>query len=109
MIRPMAGILAAPPLIGPRYFYRNTFHGMKGRINEKDDPYFIGCEPVGTNYRGQAIGIKTNSGYSGIQPRGNIYFINNTFHAEDTMGFVSGSLGSRSGEKFILLIIPTPR
>lgn len=88
MIRPMAGISAAPPLIGPRYFYRNTFHGMKGRINEKDDPYFIGCEPIGTNYRGQAIGIKTNSGYSGIQPRGNIYFINNTFHAEDTMGFV---------------------
>ncbi len=88
IIRPMAGISAAPPLIGPRYFYRNTIHGMKGRVNEKDDPYFVACNPVGTNYRGQGIGIKTNSAYEGNIPRGNLYFFNNTFHAEDTLGFV---------------------
>ncbi|MFN4080031.1 MAG: right-handed parallel beta-helix repeat-containing protein, partial [Saprospiraceae bacterium] len=34
IIRPMAGISAAPPLIGPRYFYRNVIHGMQGRRNE---------------------------------------------------------------------------
>ncbi len=88
IIRPMAGISAAPPAIGPRYFFRNTFHGMKGRVNEQDDPYFIGCSPIGTNYRGQGIGIKTNSGYQGSLPPGNLYFFNNTFHTEDTLGFV---------------------
>jgi len=88
IIRPMAGISAAPPVIGPRYFFRNTFHGMKGRANEQDDPYFIGCNPIGTNYRGQGIGIKTNSEYRGSLPPGNLYFFNNTFYAEDTLGFV---------------------
>ncbi len=88
IIRPMSGISAAPPLIGPRYFYRNVFHGMKGRINEQDDPYFIGCHPVGTDYKGQGIGIKTNSGYQGNLPPGNLYFFNNTFHSYDTLGFV---------------------
>jgi Secretion system C-terminal sorting domain len=91
IIRPMAGISAAPPLIGPRYFYRNVFHGMKGRRNESDDPYFIGCAPVNGNYRSQGIGIKTNSGYEGAVPPGNLYFFNNTFHAEDTLGFVFSS------------------
>ncbi|HAD11942.1 MAG TPA: hypothetical protein DCF33_05835, partial [Saprospirales bacterium] len=93
-IRPMAGISAAPPLVGPRYFYRNLFHGMQGRRNEQDDPYFIGCEPVDQQYMGQGIGIKTNTG-SGLSPeRGNLYFFNNTFHASDTLGFVITSWDS---------------
>lgn len=88
ILRPMSGISAAPPLIGPRYFYRNVIHGMQGRRNESDDPYFIACSPVSSNYMGQGIGIKTNSAYSGIIPPGNLYFFNNTFHASDTLGFV---------------------
>ncbi len=88
IIRPMAGISAAPPLIGPRYFFRNIFQGMKGRINEQDDPNFIACNPAGSNYKGQGIGIKTNSGYQGSLPPGNLYFFNNTFYSDDTLGFV---------------------
>ncbi|MBP6433031.1 MAG: hypothetical protein KA319_14825, partial [Ferruginibacter sp.] len=88
IIRPMAGISAAPPLIGPRYFYRNVFYGMKGRRNERYDPHFIGCYPVSSNYKGQAVGIKTNSGYAGKGIRGNLYFFNNTFFSSDTLGFV---------------------
>jgi hypothetical protein len=84
----MAGFSAAPPLIGPRYFYRNLVHGMKGRRNVADDPYFIGCAPVGTNYMTQATGIKTNPLYTGGIPKGNLYFFNNTFHSADTLGFV---------------------
>ncbi|HLP92522.1 MAG TPA: T9SS type A sorting domain-containing protein [Saprospiraceae bacterium] len=93
-IRPMAGISAAPPLVGPRYFYRNLFHGMQGRRNEQDDPYFIGCTPVTENYMGQGIGIKTNTGNGLSSDRGNLYFFNNTFHAVDTLGFVFTSWDS---------------
>jgi hypothetical protein len=88
IIKPMAGVSAAPPLIGPRYFYRNVFHGMQGRRNEQDDLYFIGCSPIDNNYVGQGTGIKTNSDYTGNITPGNIYFFNNTFHAFDTLGFV---------------------
>lgn len=88
IIRPMAGISAAPPVIGPRYFYRNLIHGMKGRRNEKNDPHFIACQPIDQDYRSQAIGIKTNSDYQGNLPPGNLYFFNNTFHADDPLGFV---------------------
>ncbi|MCC6722211.1 MAG: T9SS type A sorting domain-containing protein [Bacteroidia bacterium] len=91
IIKPMAAISAAPPLIGPRYFYRNTIHGMQGRRNEQDDPYFIGCKPVGTNYMGQSLGIKTNPKYTGTIALGNLYFFNNTFHSKDTLGFVIAS------------------
>ncbi len=87
IIRPMAGISAAPPFIGPRYFYRNVIHGMQGRRNEQNDPYFIGCFPVSSNYKGQGVGIKTNPKSSSVPP-GNLYFFNNTFHSTDTLGFV---------------------
>lgn len=84
-VRPMAGISAAPPGIGPRYFYRNVFYGMRGRENVKDDPYFVGCTPP-TVYYSPATGIKTNS--SGTNPaRGNMYFFNNTFYSDDTLAF----------------------
>ncbi|MBK7221355.1 MAG: T9SS type A sorting domain-containing protein [Saprospiraceae bacterium] len=88
IIRPMAGISAAPPLIGPRYFYRNVIHGMAGRRNEQDDPYFIGCDLASNNYMSQGIGIKTNSGYAGDILPGNLYFFNNTFFATDPLGFI---------------------
>ncbi|MBU3699689.1 MAG: T9SS type A sorting domain-containing protein [Candidatus Kapabacteria bacterium] len=88
IIRPMAGISAAPPLIGPRTFYRNVITGMGGRRAEADDVYFVECFPVGSNYRNQGLAIKTNSGYQGGDARGNLYFLNNTFHAEDSLGFV---------------------
>lgn len=82
---PMSGISAAPPNIGPRYFYRNVFFGMRGRENAEDDPYFIGCNPPSA-YFSPATGIKTNS--SGISStRGNLYFFNNTFYSDDTLGF----------------------
>lgn len=88
MIRPMAAFSAAPPLIGPRYFYRNLVHGMQGRRNEADDPHFNGCSPINGKYMSQAIGIKTNPIYVGTVPKGNLYFFNNTFHSDDTLGFV---------------------
>ncbi len=86
--RPMAALSAAPPLIGPRYFFRNVVHGLTGRRNEKDDPYFVGCYPVSDAYFSAALGVKTNSGYSGTAPAGNLYCINNTFYSADTLGFV---------------------
>lgn len=61
---------------------------MQGRRNEKDDPYFIGCQPVNNVYNGQGVGIKTNSTYMENVPEGNLYFFNNTFHSDDTLGFV---------------------
>jgi hypothetical protein len=90
-IRPMAGISASPPLIGPRYFYRNVFHGMKGRINAVDDPSFKGCINPGTNYMSQGIALKTNGTFTYTEQPGNLYFFNNTFHASDNLGFVHTS------------------
>lgn len=87
VIRPMAGISAAPPLIGPRTFYRNVISGMAGRRAEADDVFFVECSPVGSNYRNQGLAIKTNSGYNGNIAPGSIYFLNNTFHSEDSLGF----------------------
>jgi len=86
IIRPMAGFSIAPPMIGPRYFYRNIVHHLQGRHNEQDDPYFIGCTPV-SQYNSQSIGIKTNSGLAFTINPANLYFINNTFYSEDTLGF----------------------
>lgn len=86
IISPMAAFSLAPPLIGPRYYYRNTIHHLKGRHNEEDDPYFIGCTPV-SEYNSQAIGLKTNSGVSTSPEAGNVYLINNTIHSDDTLGF----------------------
>jgi hypothetical protein len=90
----MAGISAAPPLLGPRYFYRNIFYGMKGRRTDKDDSYFVGCKPVGVNYQSQGLAIKTNSNYTGNGSPGSMFFFNNTFHASDTLGFVITSMKS---------------
>jgi hypothetical protein len=87
IIRPMSGISAAPPAVGPRYFFRNTFHGIKGRNNTNNDAEFWGCNPIGTEYKLQGIGIKTNTDDNNLTP-GNLYFFNNTFHAEDTLGYV---------------------
>lgn len=87
-IRPMSAFSAAPPLIGPRYFYRNLIHGLQGRRNEADDPYFTSCIPVTNNFMLQSIALKTNPIYTGTIPKGNIYLFNNTIHSEDTLGFV---------------------
>lgn len=87
IIRPMAGFSIAPPMIGPRYFYRNTVHHMQGRHNVQDDPYFIECAPP-TSYNSQGIGIKTNSGSGpGGANASNLYFFNNTFYSDDNLGF----------------------
>lgn len=99
VIRPMSGISAAPPLLGPRYFYRNVFHHMQGRRNEQDDPYFIECYPP-LEYKLQGIGIKTNSGVAPSPERGNLYFFNNTFYAEDTLGFGFSSWDSEWREAY---------
>jgi hypothetical protein len=82
----MAGISMAPPLLGPRYFYRNTIHHMAGRQNIQNDPYYIGCSPP-TDFRSAGIGIKSNSGALPDDRAGNVYFFNNTFHSDDTLGF----------------------
>ncbi len=84
----MAGISAAPPLLGPRYVYRNVFTGLKGRRSELSDPYFVGCQPAGSDYRMQAVAVKTNSSYVGKGLPGDLHVINNTIHAVDTLGFV---------------------
>lgn len=95
-IRPMAGISAAPPLLGPRIFYRNIFHHMQGRQNVQDDPYFSGCEPS-SDYKSQGLGIKTNIG-GGVAGGGAMYFINNTFYSEDSLGFTMTSWDAEWGE-----------
>ncbi|MBK8557451.1 MAG: T9SS type A sorting domain-containing protein [Lewinellaceae bacterium] len=92
IIRPMAGFSIAPPQIGPRYFYRNTIHHLTGRHNVQDDPYFIGCQPV-TQYNSSSLGIKTNSGVVSVDPA-NLYFINNTFHSSDSLGYAFSSWDS---------------
>jgi hypothetical protein len=91
IVRPMAGFSMAPPMIGPRYFYRNVVHSMQGRRNEQDDPYFVGCQPP-VEYVSAGVGIKTNPGVAGNI--GNLYFINNTFYADDELGFVFTSWDS---------------
>jgi len=99
IISPMAGFSMAPPMIGPRYFYRNTIHHLKGRHNEADDPYFVQCEAV-TTYNSQATGIKTNSGGGATTNPSNLYFFNNTFHSEDSLGFGYTLWGSEWKESF---------
>lgn len=82
----MAGISMAPPLIGPRYFYRNTIHHIAGRQNIQNDPYYVGCNPPMT-FKSAGLGIKSNSGAIPDDQAGNVYFFNNTFHSDDTLGF----------------------
>lgn len=69
----MAGISMAPPLIGPRYFYRNTIHHIAGRPNIQNDPYYIGCSPP-LNFKSAGVGIKSNSGAIPDDQAGNVYF-----------------------------------
>ena len=83
----MAGISAAPPLMGPRYVYRNVFAGMRGRRSEPIDPYFIGCSPSNNSYRMHAVAIKTNSTYAGNGSPGNLHVLNNTMYTDDSLGF----------------------
>ncbi len=86
IIRPMAGFSAAPPEIGPRYYYRNLVHEMRGRKNVELDPYFVACQPVGDNFHSQSVGLKTNSDAKNYE-EGNMYLFNNTFHSDDSLGF----------------------
>lgn len=86
IIGAMAGISMAPPLIGPRYFYRNTIHQIAGRQNIKNDPFYVGCSPP-VDFRSAGVGIKSNSGALPDDRAGAVYFFNNTFHSMDTLGF----------------------
>lgn len=102
IIRPMAGFSTAPPLYGPRYFYRNLIYGMEGRHNDPTDHCYWSCAPVGTNCRSVGVGIKTNSGYAGGNA-GNMYFINNTFYANDSLGFFFASPESNQWRKLMFV------
>ncbi|MBL7827582.1 MAG: hypothetical protein JNJ57_13190, partial [Saprospiraceae bacterium] len=82
----LAGISMAPPVGGPNYIFRNVFHHIISRWNVVDDPYYIGCQPV-NSYFSQGLGIKTNSGST--DGGALLYFINNTFHTADTLGFAA--------------------
>ncbi|MDX2248356.1 MAG: hypothetical protein SF052_16350 [Bacteroidia bacterium] len=85
--RCLAAFSNAPPETGPRYFYRNTISDIISRQNVENDPYYVGCAPV-SSYFSQGLGIKTNFGGS-INPNPSaMYFINNTFHTSDNLGFV---------------------
>jgi hypothetical protein len=86
----LAGISLAPPQVGPTYVFRNVFHHIISRRNTQDDPYYIGCQPV-SQYFGWGVGIKTNSGATGDAA---LYFINNTFHTSDSLGFAMYSWDS---------------
>jgi hypothetical protein len=86
IINPMAGFSVAPPLIGPRYYYRNVVHGMQQRPNIPQDHCYTGCLVTSGNCLSSGVGVKTNSGYTGTDA-GNLYFINNTFYANDSLGF----------------------
>lgn len=82
----MAGISMAPPLIGPRYFYRNTIHHITSRQNIQNDPHYVGCSPP-ENFKSAGVAIKSNSGAIPGDNAGSVYFFNNTFHSDDTLGF----------------------
>lgn len=82
----LAGISLAPPRLGPVYVFRNVFHHIISRDNEADDPYFVRCAPP-TTYMSSGIGIKTNPGPL-TDDAADLHFINNTFHTEDSIGFV---------------------
>ena len=85
IIRSKNAFSNAPPDVGPRYFYRNTVHHIKSRKNFLPDPHFNPCKAVDWVYQA-GTAIKTNSGADNAQPS-NLYFINNTFHSTDTLGF----------------------
>jgi len=86
IIGSMAGISMAPPLIGPRYFYRNTIHHIAGRQNIQNDPHYVGCSPP-MDFKSAGVAIKSNSGAVPDDRAGAVYFFNNTFHSDDTLGF----------------------
>ncbi|MEZ4825048.1 MAG: right-handed parallel beta-helix repeat-containing protein [Bacteroidia bacterium] len=85
--RCLAGFSNAPPEVGPRYFYRNTVFDIISRQNVQNDPYYVGCLPPST-YTSQGLGIKTNYGGSINPTPSAMYFINNTFHTADPLGFM---------------------
>lgn len=84
--RILAGVSLAPPYHGPVYLYRNVFHHIISRENKADDPYHVGCQPP-VSYFSAGIGIKTNSGAAPLDGSF-LHFINNTFHSEDSLGYV---------------------
>lgn len=85
----MAAISAAPPLIGPRYIYRNIVHGLKGRKNKPDDVLFFECDPIVSEFFSEAAAIKTNSGELRHPLAGPMYVFNNTIYSEDSLGFAA--------------------
>ena len=96
----LAGVSAAPPEDGPRYFYRNIFDHIESRKNVANDPYVITCT-VPSSYFSQGTGIKTNSGATVLQPSA-MYFINNTFHSSDSLGFGFYLWGSSGGKLYFV-------
>jgi hypothetical protein len=70
---------------GPNYVFRNNIHHIIERKNHHFDIFFNDCNNV-LSTKIWGTGIKLNASSKTATPP-EMYFINNTFHSLDTLGF----------------------
>ena len=78
------GISLILPTFGPTYILRNLIDHISERKNQ-NDIFFADCDGTLSN-KIWGTGLKLNAGGSNALP-GFIYFIHNTIHSSDTLGF----------------------
>jgi hypothetical protein len=70
---------------GPNFITRNCIHHIIERKNHHNDIYFMDCNNV-LSSKIWGTGVKLNASAVTKDPP-DMFFINNTFHTEDTIGF----------------------
>jgi hypothetical protein len=79
------GISLILPTFGPTYIFRNVIHHIAERKNHNHDVFFLDCnEKLTDKIWGTAL--KLNTGDKNAHP-GYIYFMQNTLHSVDSLGF----------------------
>ncbi len=71
--------------LGPNYIFRNNIHHIIERKNQHFDVFFMDCNNV-LSTKIWGTGVKLNASPRTIRPP-EMFFINNTFHTQDTLGF----------------------
>lgn len=69
----------------PAYIFRNVFHHLDQRQNYQTDPNFLACDNTET-HQSWSTALKLNAGSEG-QAGDQIYFIHNTVHSTEPLGF----------------------
>jgi hypothetical protein len=73
------------PTFGPTYIFRNLIHHIAERENQHNDIFYADCNGS-LSSKTWGTGLKLNAG-NGIHEPGVIYFMHNTIHSSDSLGF----------------------